>query len=159
MKCDCNNCLIFDQLKSLVNWSLTNNDCWKCRNQSATKHVGCIWGHSSEGMRVRFEWVSPALLWWVQGVWASCHWCSAEAGFDTAVRAAWPLPSCSASNIPAPSGLSPCSLHRLEQHTQHTQSDTHRVTHTERHTQSGTHRDTQSDTHKQSLIKFWFIAK
>lgn len=58
--------------------------------------------------------ISPELQWWVRGVSETCRRCSAEADSDTAVQAAWPLPSCSASNIPAPSGLSPCSPHRLE---------------------------------------------
>lgn len=45
---------------------------------------------------------------------ARFHWCTAEADSDRAAPAAWPLPSCSASNIPAPSEPSPCSLLRLE---------------------------------------------
>lgn len=80
------------------------------------------WVRRAQVCCVRHVRVSPVPLWWAQGVCVCCHWCSAEAGSDTAVRAAWPLPSCSASNIPAPSGLSPCSPHRLE------------PTHTVRHT-------------------------
>lgn len=71
---------------------------------------------------------SPVPLWWAQRASASCHRCSAEADSDTAVQAAWPLPSCSASNIPAPSGLSPCRPRRLLP--THTQTQTHMHAHT-----------------------------